>query len=396
MSILLAPILVIVLDDVGFDLHTFARTPELDRIAAESVVFPRAWSAPACSPWRAQFITGRYPSNGGNRTGRVIQPKHGDAWRLPAYSTLLPNVVDGTASMFGKWHLSDVSSEATHWSECGWDHFLGTNFNLGKENGDTYYGGECWLDGEPSTWNGYLPSIVANAALEAVQREDRLVYVPLHSVHAPFEAPPADLHTYGDLDGADDTALAFAMTEAADTLIGRLYDVARSHGYVVVVTTDNGTSKLIGGAKGSFKEENLRTWLYISGPGIEPYVDQTLVCPTDLYATVAHLANGAVPRGNADAHSLLGHLYPSSWPRSRRTFSYTCRFQNGALDPKSSPDFVAAIRDERWKLVTVEGNPGEVAELYDLDNDGTESTNLWLDPTPEQILAARALLEVMP
>ena len=40
-----------------------AQTPSLDRLAQESVVFDRAYTAsPVCTPFRGTLFTGRYPT----------------------------------------------------------------------------------------------------------------------------------------------------------------------------------------------------------------------------------------------------------------------------------------------------------------------------------------------
>lgn len=50
------------------------RTPNLDRLCAEGVAFTRAYSqSPICTPSRASFLTGRYPST-------VHVNRNGDAW----------------------------------------------------------------------------------------------------------------------------------------------------------------------------------------------------------------------------------------------------------------------------------------------------------------------------
>src|SRR5688572_20999938 len=61
-------VLLIVLDDLGTQRlssyqqsATFAKTPRLDRIAANGVQFSNAYACPLCSPSRAAIQTGRHP-----------------------------------------------------------------------------------------------------------------------------------------------------------------------------------------------------------------------------------------------------------------------------------------------------------------------------------------------
>src|SRR5262245_65248854 len=60
-------ILVLIADDLGVDQlaaygvgSDLPPTPNLDRMAAEGVLFRNVWSQPTCSPTRATIQTGRY------------------------------------------------------------------------------------------------------------------------------------------------------------------------------------------------------------------------------------------------------------------------------------------------------------------------------------------------
>ena len=53
--------------DVGYAGHPFVRTPNLDRIASQGVIFSNAYcGSPVCAPSRASMMTGMYPSDGGS------------------------------------------------------------------------------------------------------------------------------------------------------------------------------------------------------------------------------------------------------------------------------------------------------------------------------------------
>src|SRR5690606_29104168 len=63
-------ILFLAIDDFGVDQLTSygyggkfpAKTPNLNAIAKAGLLFRSAWSMPTCTPTRATFFTGRYPS----------------------------------------------------------------------------------------------------------------------------------------------------------------------------------------------------------------------------------------------------------------------------------------------------------------------------------------------
>src|SRR5512141_3075860 len=78
-------IILLLLDDLGWkDFgcygNTFHETPNIDRLAAESMRFTNAYAAcPVCSPTRASIMSGKYPATvgvtdwiGGHARGKLI------------------------------------------------------------------------------------------------------------------------------------------------------------------------------------------------------------------------------------------------------------------------------------------------------------------------------------
>ena len=111
--------LVIVADDHGWnDLgcygHPFARTPNLDRLAADGVRFTHSYTtAPLCSPGRGAVVTGLYPHVSG--VTRLAQGE--DAQRLSMRPDLW-TVAKGLSELgyenvaVRKWHLSTAGPTA--------------------------------------------------------------------------------------------------------------------------------------------------------------------------------------------------------------------------------------------------------------------------------------------
>ena len=63
-------IILIFADDLGIEsLKTYGGhstyTPNIDKLSREGMVFTHCFANPACSPSRAEFLTGTYPSDNG-------------------------------------------------------------------------------------------------------------------------------------------------------------------------------------------------------------------------------------------------------------------------------------------------------------------------------------------
>ena len=101
--------LVILIDDLRFDEfgaggHPYMETPHIDRIAHEGAIFERAFHpTPICSPNRASILTGQYASRHG-----IIDNVARDAasHRLPNYHLELQRLGYETAHL-GKWHMGN-------------------------------------------------------------------------------------------------------------------------------------------------------------------------------------------------------------------------------------------------------------------------------------------------
>jgi len=101
--------LIILIDDLRYDEfgaggHPYMKTPHIDRIAHEGVLFERAFhTTPICSPNRASVLTGQYASRHG-----IIDNVARDAasHRLPNYHLELQRLGYETAHI-GKWHMGN-------------------------------------------------------------------------------------------------------------------------------------------------------------------------------------------------------------------------------------------------------------------------------------------------
>jgi len=159
-------ILVIMGDDIGwFNIGAYHRgimsgkTPNLDKLAAEGMIFTDYYAEASCTAGRANFITGQIPL----RTGLTTVGQAGADVGLPDQAVTLATVLKSqgyATGQFGKNHLGDLNKylPTLH----GFDEFFGYLYHLDAMS-DPY-----WFD-YPQDWiDKYGPrNLVHSFATEA-------------------------------------------------------------------------------------------------------------------------------------------------------------------------------------------------------------------------------------
>lgn len=102
-------LLTLILDDLGWADLSFRGaaypTPNLDKLAKESVVLEGYYVQPVCSPTRSSFMTGRFPFHTGLQHQNTIMP--GSTAALPLKNPTVPELLKKAGyitSGIGKWH----------------------------------------------------------------------------------------------------------------------------------------------------------------------------------------------------------------------------------------------------------------------------------------------------
>jgi arylsulfatase A-like enzyme len=415
--------------DVGFNNpDCFYETPNLDRLAAQSVRFTNAYAAcPVCSPTRASIMTGKYPAR--LRTTDyfgAIQPeaarKQADYDRplypspyleqLPLEEKTIAEALKeaGYATFFaGKWHLGPEG----YWPENqGFDINKGGNHSGGPYGGNKYFSpyGNPRLEDGPA--GEHLPDRLATETVRFIkdhQAEPFLAYLSFYSVHTPLMAredlrlkyeqkklsAPAD--TWGK-EGerkvrlVQNHAIYAGMVEAMDQAVGKVLDYLRESGLdqntVIFFMSDNGglstseghpTSNLpLRAGKGWLYEGGIREPMLIKWP---QKIHQAAVCDqpvisTDFYPTILEIAGLKLqPDQHKDGMSMIPLMTgktqsASKNQKERALFWFYPHYGNQGGQPGS------AIRKGQYKLIEffAEGTQ----ELYDLSADISEKNNLAL------------------
>jgi len=130
-------ILVIWGDDIGwFNISAYNRgmmgykTPNIDRIASEGMIFTDAYGQNSCTAGRAAFITGQSPYRTGLLKVGLPGAKEGLKKEDPTIAEMLKPMGYATGQ-FGKNHLGDLDEHLP--SNHGFDEFLGNLYHLNAE-----------------------------------------------------------------------------------------------------------------------------------------------------------------------------------------------------------------------------------------------------------------------
>ncbi len=358
--------------------HADVQSPRLDQLAAEGILFTRAHAtAPLCSPSRGSLFTGRYPQS----NGLVGLAHHG--WEYRADVRTLPQVLSKSG-----WHttLFGMQHETSYPSRLGFDEF--------------------------DVSNSYCEYVVEHATgwLQDPPRAPFLLTAGFFETHRPY---PHDRYEPADADDVvvpdylpdtpdirQDLANFYGSISVADAAVGHLLDALAATGLDsttwVVFMTDHGPAL-----------PRAKSTLYDAGTGIamivrpplrtapQGTVYDELFSGVDLVPTLLELLGVGIPAdidGISHARNLRS---PQSDIKAARSEVYTTKTYHDSFDP------IRAIRTKEYSYIEnyasrplldlpwdiAESAPGRTMaplvhgqrperELYDLDEDPTESHNL--------------------
>ena len=227
-------------NDLGYNGATEIKTPNIDRLAKEGVVFSNGYApAPVCSPSRAGLMTGRYPSRFGmeaNLAYAPADPHHG----LPTGEITLASLLRRAGyrtGLVGKWHLG--AAAPFHPLNRGFGSyygFLGGEHDYFRIDATRYAADEHLApigQGRRLTgFTGYLTDWLTDRAIEfasADREQPFFLYLAYNAPHAPLQAPEALLRKYRHV-GDDQRRRYLAMVDSLDGNVGRLTAALKASG----------------------------------------------------------------------------------------------------------------------------------------------------------------------
>jgi choline-sulfatase len=415
--------------------NQLVHTPALDKLANNGVRFEHAYTpSPICIPARASFATGTQVFE--HRCWSSAEPYYG---QQQSWMRRLRDRGHEVTSI-GKLHYRSAADD------CGFSEQILPMYlaNGGKgwpqglqrkpmvEFADTDELANLLGPGETS-YTRYDRDITS-AAIDWLQRRSSasgmpwVLFVSFICPHFPLSAPQEFFDLYRDVDlpkpydRDDSTRLRhpvfevmrrfwnyadyfdvdserlglknyYALCSFLDDNVARVLRTLEASGQAdntqIIYTSDHGD--MIGNhgiwAKSYMYEDSVGIPMTLTGPGIEPGVNQTPVSLTDMAATIEQAVSGEVAGVENSWQSRSLQNFVTSPEADRPVLS---EYHDGG-----SPCGFFMLRQGRWKLVYFsEGHP---PLLFDMESDPLEMINLADDPAQAEILVrlTRQLFDIL-
>ncbi len=378
--------------DYGFMGHRIAKTPHLDKMAAESLLFTRGYVMPVCSPSLACLLTGKLPHEHGITgndlaSGRSNREKL--AKQLLGNSLILPKAITEAGYLtFQTGKLWNVTYE-----EVGFTH--GMTDTAGR-HGDA---------GLKIGREGMQPVYDFIATAKAEKKPFFIWHAPLLP-HDPHNPPKEILEKYKGKGPTPAAEKYYAMVEWFDNTCRELDDYLEKNGLrdntVILYLADNGWNAAHGykgqRAKLSPYELGIRTPMFVRWPGkvIPRRDDETLVHITDFAPTILDITGAKRP------DDLPGLDLMDQEVLKKRETVFVEAYTHDIADLEAPEKSLTAqvVIDGWWKLII----PGPVkpvrpfatvpdeVSLFELKTDPMEQNNV-ADQHPEVVKRMKKLQE---
>lgn len=413
-------------DAMSFMGHPFVETPSLDALAREGVHFKNAFvTTSLCSPSRASILTGQYMHNHG------IVDNGNPIRKTPSFFSEYLQETGYETAFVGKWHMGGASDRRRP----GFDHwvsFRGQGRYFPPENSNWTLN----VNGKRVPQKGYITDELTEYALNWLNNREKdepfFLYLSHKGIHDPFTpakrhadrydkepvpTPPTMANTaenyagkpmwvknqrnswhgvdfpyqglreaakedQADRPNAEMRELYQRYQEAllsVDQSTGRVMEWLEENGLaestLVVYMGDNGFQWGEHGLidKRTAYEASMKVPLLARCPELfeKGTVVDEMVANIDIAPTLMEVAGLETPE-NMDGESFLGlatgEMNANNW---RDYLLYEYYWENSF--PQTPTTY--AVRGERFKLIQYYGI-WDMDELYDLQNDPQEATNL--------------------
>lgn len=346
--------------DYSFMGHADIKTPHLDKLAQQSMVFERGYvAAPVCRPSLASMATGRFPfthgvtgndADGKNERAKKDVPVKKKFHQFPSFIKLLTE--NGYLShQSGKW----------------WEgSFKDGGFTYGMTHGDPTRGGRHGDAGLKIGRKGMKP-VKDFINLSLSEKKPFLLWYAPFLPHTPHNPPKRLLKKYSKAGRPASVAKYYAMCEWFDETCGTLIDHLEAKNIrdntVIIYICDNGWAAADANrddphqklwinyaqrSKSSPYENGIRTPIMISWPGkVNPEKSINFAHAIDLFPTIAAVAGLQAPV-DLPGINLLNH---KKVEERKRVFGTCYATHNMDLkNPDDALQYLWCIEGD-WKLI---------------------------------------------
>jgi uncharacterized sulfatase len=375
--------------DYSFMGHPNIRTPNLDRLAAEGLCFPRGYvPASLCCPSLASIMTGRYPHEHkiANNDPPLPAGPRAQVYATPAFKQgrdRMNQFMDALPTLprllTGHGYLTFQSGK---WWQGNFQH---GGFTHGMTRGEAGTG--SGRHGDEGLKIGRETMQPVFDFMDLARREQKpffVWYAPMMP-HDPHTPPERLLAKYRTQTNSLPVARYWAMVEWFDETCGQLLNyLERNHlstNTVIAYVADNGwiqspnNPRYAPKSKQSQYDGGLRTPILVRWPArIKPLNSPALASSLDLLPTLLKAAQIEAPAGLPG----INLLNPAAV--QTRTQLFGACFTHDAVDlehPEKSLRFRWSIQEE-WKIIVpdLRQETNGVTELYHLGRDPFETNNL--------------------
>jgi arylsulfatase A len=396
--------------DAGFMGSKFFETPNIDRLAGQSMIFDCAYAACAVSsPTRASILTGRYPARVGvtdwirarfqlnseevkapgpfeENPGRMLRTPSNPYW-MELSEVTIAEVLKQSGYFtchIGKWHLG---TDDYYPEKQGYDlNIAGCDMGQPVNYFDPYKNekGVGFPNLQPRKEGEYLTDRLADELIEVIKDHSSdpfFVSMCYYAVHTPLMAREEIIEKYRKKTPADgqSNAVYAAMVESLDNAVGKLVKVLEEEelmtNTIIFFLSDNGgligptdNSPLRSG-KGYPYEGGIRIPMFVYWKGtINPGSHCSLpVSTVDIFPTICKVTRAQMPHKEIDGRD-ISPVFTGRYVAEVPLYWHFPHYRGNDVVPYS------IIRDGDWKLIKrYEGNE---FELYDLRNDIGEQNSM--------------------
>ncbi len=392
--------------DYGFMGHPHIATPHLDKLAAQSLIYPHGYvPSSLCRASLATMITGLYPHQHtitSNDPPLPVGLTVGAAMKDPRYLAERAKMVAGFEKVPNLAKLLGANGYVSHQSGKWWEGNACRcgGFTEGMTHGDAAKGGRHGDEGLKIGREGLKAVTDFVDKSKADQKPFYVWYAPIMP-HQPHNPPARLFEKYKGKHESPFVCKYWAMCEWFDEtvgeLLGHLDKTGQAENTIVIYLHDNGwiqdpkSAVYAAKSKQSQYDGVVRTPILIRWPNhVKPGRVNALASSIDIVPTIL----AALEMKQETKLPGVNLLLPDTVNKREAVFGEI--YEHNAIDiqnPVASLKYRWVIAGH-WKLIVPNAArlPNAKRELYDLHADPTEVTNL-ADKNTEKAAELRTMLD---